>query len=483
MLAQPNDVTTFLLEYLDLPTATGDPDARWEPFQLEYLLNPTSFRSVNKTRQAGWSWIMAAEAVAKRILSPRSGTIFVSINLGETKEKIRYARHCIDALDRDVRPRLLTDNATELEIANGSRIISHACRPVRGKGNMDVRLDEFAHYAQDTQIYISALPVLTRGNGDMRLGSTPMGAHGMFWEIHSQQLRPYPGYVRRDIPWWVVMALCTDVEEALREAPKMETSERVYAYGSEALIQIYENMPEDYFQQEYECEWMDESVAWIGWDVIKRCQADDQAGRLWHRAAVARGDQISNVMQAIDEVAQAIQDGRCEDAMCGGMDVGRRKHLSEITLLGKGKEERLKFRLGLSLDNLEFDDQEAVIGKIMDTLPVHHLAIDENGIGMQMAERMHKRYGDKIGQAEFTQPSKETWAVNTKHKMQQTLVSIPTQRDLSYQIHSIKRRVTAAKNPVYDVAANEKHHADKFWALALAIDASGVTIREPNISW
>jgi len=36
---------------------------------------------------------------------------------------------------------------------------------------------------------------------------------------------------------------------------------------------------------------------------------------------------------------------------------------------------------------------------------------------------------------------------------------------------------------VYDVAANEKHHAEKFWALALAQDASGVTIREPNISW
>ena len=32
--------------------------------------------------------------------------------------------------------------------------------------------------------------------------------------------------------------------------------------------------------------------------------------------------------------------------------------------------------------------------------------------------------------------------------------------------------VTAAKNVVFDTAANEKHHADKFWSLALAVWAA-----------
>jgi len=49
---------------------------------------------------------------------------------------------------------------------------------------------------------------------------------------------------------------------------------------------------------------------------------------------------------------------------------------------------------------------------------------------------------------------------------------IPMDRDLAYQIHSIKKIVTAAKNNVFDTERNEKHHADKFWAWALALWAS-----------
>ena len=46
---------------------------------------------------------------------------------------------------------------------------------------------------------------------------------------------------------------------------------------------------------------------------------------------------------------------------------------------------------------------------------------------------------------------------------------LPLDRDLAYQIHSIRRLKTASgtKNK-YDTEGNEKHHADKFWALALA---------------
>ena len=52
---------------------------------------------------------------------------------------------------------------------------------------------------------------------------------------------------------------------------------------------------------------------------------------------------------------------------------------------------------------------------------------------------------------------------------QQKRVPLPVDRDIAYQIHSIKRKVTPAKNVVYDTDANEKHHADKFWSLMLAL--------------
>jgi phage FluMu gp28-like protein len=59
-----------------------------------------------------------------------------------------------------------------------------------------------------------------------------------------------------------------------------------------------------------------------------------------------------------------------------------------------------------------------------------------------------------------------------KMLFQKRLIPIPKDRDLAYQIHSIKKTVTASRNLVFDTEKNEKHHADKFWALALAVSAA-----------
>jgi len=183
---------TFLVEYLNLPEAVGDPDATWETFQLEHLNNPSLLAIEQKARQVGWSWMAAAESVATGLLYKRTPHIFVSINQEEASEKIRYAKSVIEALDKEVRPRrLIIDNTFELEFPNGSRLISHPCRPPRGKSRAHVYLDEFAHYPNDRAIYQAAMPVLSKG-GKIRIGSSPLGARGMFWEIYSESMRKYP---------------------------------------------------------------------------------------------------------------------------------------------------------------------------------------------------------------------------------------------------------------------------------------------------
>ncbi len=465
----PSQELWFLMKYMDLRTATGDDEARWQPFQVEHLNNQALLSIDTKSRQAGWSWISAARAVAKGKIKKRTTSVFVSINLDEAKEKIRYARHVIEALRSEVQPRFLTENTTELEFDNGSRLISHPCRPVRGKAKADVYLDEFAHYPHDKEIYISALPAMTRG-GSLHIGSSPLGAGGQFWEIYEQEIQPYPGFVRGFIPWWEVAGLCENVEEARKMAPHMLTQERVEMFGSARLKMICEDMPLDDFQQEYECAWVDESVAWIPWEEIKRNQLEAQAGSLWHRSA----NGVDDALAAIEELAIAIKEGKVESALAGGMDVGRKRNLSELGFVGKGPTEARPLRLMISLANVEFDDQEAVVKKAVDALPLTSLLIDQNGLGMQLAENMKKVTGKAEG-IDFTNANKEVWAVELKVRMQRGQVPLPLNRDLSYQIHSIKRKYTAAKNAVFDTKANEKHHADKFWMLALAVWASGQT--------
>jgi phage FluMu gp28-like protein len=463
----PSLVTTFLIEYLDLPEATGLPDASWETFQIRHLNNPKLLGITDKSRQVGWSWLAAAESVGISCIQRRNTSIFVSINQDEAQEKIRYAKAVIEALDKEVRPKLITDNAYELEFQNGSRLISHPCRPVRGKARARVYLDEFAHYARDREIYQSAVPVISKG-GVLRIGSSPLGAGGMFWEIFAESMQRYPGYVRDVIPWWQVRALCRDVRKASLLAPGMTTADRVYRFGTERIITIYENMPLEDFQQEYECEWVDESVAWIDWELIKRNQLESQDGKLEY----LRAKTPDAALAAIDELAGLIRAGKVEPVLVGGMDIGRRHDTSEITLLGKSTTGQTPYRLGITLDRCEFDTQALVVDTIMERLPVSQFMIDQNGIGMQLVETAVRKWGARVQPAEFTNPNKELWAVEVKLRFQRAEIPIPTDRDFTYQVHSVKKKVTESKNAVFDCDASEKHHADQFWALALAVWAS-----------
>ena len=462
-----SDCATFLIEYLDLPEAVGDPDARWEVFQLQNLNNGSLMGIERKARQVGWSWLSAAEAVADSVLHRRATNIFVSVNQDEAAEKIRYAKQIIEALDRAARPRLIIDNRLDLEFENGSRLISHPCRPVRGKARARIYLDEFAHYPKDKEIYAAALPATTKG-GYLRIGSSPLGASGMFWEIYAEKLRRYPGFVRGYTPWWTVSALSRDVEQARTLAPHMLTEERVRLFGTPRLVEIFENMPLEDFQQEYECAWVDEATAWITWDEIKRNQIDAQAGQL--RCWRATGREAA--LEAIDQVARAVAADHIELALAGGLDIGRKRNTSELFFVGKGPTAQQPLRLAITLDQVEFADQEMVVSKALDTLPVTLLLIDQNGLGMQLAENMANRHGARAEGVDFTNANKELWSVELKVRMQKGQIPIPLDRDLSYQIHSIKKTVTASKNAVFDTQANEKHHADKYWALALAIWAA-----------
>ena len=178
MRHKPSLRRLYLTANLDLEAASGVPGARWEPFQIAHLDDEGTFRIENKSRQIAWSWLIAAEALADAILTGRS-SLFVSINMAEAQEKIRYARQVYESLNVE-RPRIVGESQTHIELENGARLLSLPSRPPRGKARYNVYLDEFAHLQQPRAVYTAALPIISMG-GRLRIGSTPFGPHGMFW--------------------------------------------------------------------------------------------------------------------------------------------------------------------------------------------------------------------------------------------------------------------------------------------------------------
>ena len=442
----------FLVDCLNLPEAAEVDDAKWERFQINHLNDTGTFRIEDKSRQIAWSFTVAAESVACALLDEES-TIFVSINQDEAGEKIRYARRVYNNLEIADLPKLTKDTILGLEFDNGARILSLPSREPRGKAQFNVVLDEFAHVQHDRQIYGAALPIISRG-GRMRVGSSPMGAGGMFWEISQQELRSFPGFTRVQTPWWEVAGFCGAIPT---NPQSMSTLERVEQFGNERIRVIFENMLLDDFQQEYECLFVDEATSFFTWELIRQNQTDML---LYHK--VTNPTDIERVAR---EMKGQIAAGQMGPVLVGGVDIGRKKHLTEVMLIDAGSITPI--RLMVSLDRQPFKTQEWVLRHLMDILPISAMLIDQNGIGMNLAENLAE---DTVAEGvTFTNQLKHLWAAELKIRMEKGSVPIPMDRDLAYQIHSVKKMITASKNTVFDTEKNEKHHADKFWALALAV--------------
>ena len=456
----------FLVDNLDLAEATGVDDARWEWFQLRFLTCNDRFAIANKSRQIAISWTFAAEAVAFALLHKQS-SIFISINQDESQEKIRYVKSIYHALKVAGLPDIVGGGSrTRIEFKNGSVIESLPAKAPRGKARYNVYADEFAHVRDDRVIYAGMTPVISKG-GMIRIGSTPMGASGTFWEIYTQTLKPYPTYkMRMYVPWWQTYAFSTDLAASFRSAGTMPTEERVERFGNDRIQDFFLSLALEDFQQEYECIFVDEATALITWDEIKRCQKEG----LLCRQAKATGSDIGDIETAIREVARLCNSNKIESILVGGMDVGRTRDTSEITLTGYGDEQH-PVRLTLELNRMPFEQQSRVIDLLFEYLPLRLLMIDRNGIGMMLAEQALQKYGDEAIRVNFTNDSKKDWATRAKKAIQQASVQLPVDKNLAYQIHSIKRIVTGSRNLVFDTERNEKHHADKFWSLALALAA------------
>jgi len=96
-----------------------------------------------------------------------------------------------------------------------------------------------------------------------------------------------------------------------------------------------------------------------------------------------------------------------------------------------------------------------------------------HGIGMNLAENLHSEFRSRVEAVAMLGQTKESLAVGLKIAFENEGISIPRDRDLTGQVHSIKKSSTGAGYARFDTETNERHHADKCWALALGLHASG----------
>ncbi|MCO5215910.1 MAG: terminase family protein [Thermomicrobiales bacterium] len=184
------------------------------------------------SRQSGKSTCAAILATHKAVYYPGSLTLLVAPSKQQSGEQLARVRSILAAADAEAQP--LKDNASTLQLRNGSRILVLAADSgtIRGYTPDCVSLDEAGWIGDET--YRAVRPMLAVSQGQLVVLSTPNGRRGFFFDIWEAGI----GWERSQVT----------VYDCPRIAPEWIEAER-------------QAMPEWVFAAEYLCEFTDTTTS------------------------------------------------------------------------------------------------------------------------------------------------------------------------------------------------------------------------------
>ncbi len=318
--------------------------------------------------------------------------------------------------------------ALEVTLPGGSRISALPANPETARGySANVLLDEFAHHADSRKIWTALFPVISAGH-KLRVVSTPNGKGNKFYELMSAAGEAGEVWSRHVV----------DIHRAVREGlPRDVETLRAGLADPDA------------WAQEYELQWLDEASAWLPYELIAACEHADAGdpglyggGHAWL-----------------------------------GMDIARRQDLTVIVAVEQVGDV-LWLRDICEMRRASFAAQRQALREMVMAYRPLRIAMDQTGMGEAVVEQAQADHGSaRVEGVLFTGPVKQHLAALLKERMEDRRLRIPAgEAPLRADLHSLRRVTTPAGNVRFDVDASEasasRSHADRAWALALALYAA-----------
>lgn len=219
-----------------------DPD----PWQAEVLRSDAKRILLNCSRQSGKSTITAALALHTAIFQPGSLVLCLSPTLRQSGELFRNVSRFY-GVDPSIPSR--SESALRLELENGSRIVSLPGQEqtVRGYAGVSLLVVDEAARVPDG-LYYSVRPMLAVSDGRLIALSTPFGNRGWFYEAwHGSEAWK---------KWKIPASKCPRISEEF-------LAEELRVLGSY------------WFQQEYECKFLDAQTQLLKKEDVERMFDED----------------------------------------------------------------------------------------------------------------------------------------------------------------------------------------------------------------
>lgn len=401
------------------------------PYQQRWVADPARFKIGMMSRQIGKTFTTTLELVLDCVQAEARGERrrWVILSRGERQAReamqegvIRHLtalRTVFKTQDYDWDPQTKAHEAT---LPGGSRITALPANADTARGfSASVMLDEFAFHQDSRAIWRALFPVISAGH-HLRVISTPNGKGNMFYELMtSQALAATWSRHTVDIHQAVADGLPRDVEELHR------------GIGDE-----------DAWRQEFLLEWLDEAGAWLPYELIDGCE-DPAAGDPGGYAG-----------------------GPCYV----GMDIAARGDLTVLWCLEQVGDV-LWARERVELKRVPFAHQLAELARLLTTYRVVRAALDQTGMGEAVVEQAQRAHGSRVQGVLFTPAAKLDLATHLKDRMEDRRLRLPQgDRALRADLHSVQRLVGPTGIPRLTAEREGGSHADRFWALALAVTAA-----------
>jgi phage FluMu gp28-like protein len=411
--------------------------------QRRWLADDSPLKIAVKSRQIGFSYCNALRLVLQVSAKGARLDAFISsrdhfqarLQLEDCVQWAKLLHLGASSLGEIVFDPGTKSSAYVLQFANGRRIYSLSSNPNALAGKRGhVTLDEFALHEDQRLLYRVAKPVTTWG-GQLSLISTHRGTGTLFYQLlrDIQENRNPMRWSLHHVP------IQKAVEEGLVERinKKLGRDE-----SREAFLQRIraECIDDEQWRQEYCCEPADANSAFLSYDLLAACEESDTIKDF--------------------EYLQ-----KCENPLYLGMDVARKKHLCVIDV-GEKINSVVWDRLRLELHGKTFAEMEAELYRLLELPKLKRACIDATGMGAQLAERAHDRFGWKAEPVVFTSATKEELAFGLKRDFEDRDLRIALDDALRADLRGISQHVTPA-GAIRFVADSDDGHCDRFWAKAL----------------
>ena len=433
-------------------------DALMLPYQAEWVRDRSRIKLVEKSRQIGFSWATAYDLVRQATLETTRLDTWVS-SRDELQARL-FLEDCkkfgdiLDIAASALGEGVYKDDggkpytSFDLKFNNGTTIHSMSSNPDAQAGKRGTRvLDEFALHPDPIKLYAIAYPGITWG-GQMAIISTHRGADNFFNKlVHEAKFNGNPKKIslhRVTLEDALNQGFLAKLQSKLTAGdPRLDMDEQQYFDDVKSKCADYES-----FLQEYMCVPADDASVFISADILGGCFYN--YGEVWQTE---------------------LQD--CAGDLYIGVDVGRDNDLTVIWILERIAGMLFTRRVE-TLKGMKFSDQEAVLYPYLALPKMRRCCIDQTGLGRQFAERAQERFGKyRVEGVQFTARSKEEMAYPMRARFEDKTIRIPDTSEIRADIRAVKKTVGAGGAIRFDAARSENGHSDRFWALALAVEAAG----------